>query len=57
MSEGAYHSDVHIRGHARVVADVAGFVGVVEDEAGVDGPRARRAWEAVEGCQAHGSVD
>lgn len=48
---------MQIYGHSWVMRDAACFVGVVEDEAGVDCARAGRAWKTADGGETHGSVE
>jgi hypothetical protein len=48
--------DVQVRREFRVMGDTTCFVGVVEDEAGVNGAGTSCAGEAVEGGETHGSV-
>ena len=49
--------NVQIGSRIGVMGDATGIVGVVKDEAGVDGTGTGCAWEAVEGCETHGSVE
>lgn len=53
----AHSGDADVGGHVRVVRHATGFVGVVEYEAGIDGPGARCAWEAIKRRQAHRGVE